>query len=393
MQNTLSYSTLVATTLAGLETVCAAELEALGASGVLPLKRAVRFQGDQSLMWKTNYCSRTALRILVPIAEYSVESAEEYYTMLNGYAWEKIMSVNDTFAIEAVGNHPSFTNTMFAAQKAKDAIADRFRKQTGQRPSVNLRDPDLRIHIHLQQERIGVSLDSSGEPLFKRGYRLAAVPAPLNEVLAAGLICLSGWDRQTPFFDPFCGSGTIPIEAALMAKEVPAGFFRQQWGFMRWKDYDEKAWLALRKTCDDKQHPSDTKIFASDLDAKNLNIARRNMDSAGVLPMISTQLSSFEQYAFPPAPGFILGNPPYGERLRPFDMIEQYKGFGDTLKKHCAGYQAWLIGSDMETMKFIGLKPDRKIPVFNGPLECRLLKFTMYDGSRKIVKNGSSAES
>lgn len=186
----------------------------------------------------------------MPLANYAVGNTEEYYKMLNGYAWEKLFGCDDTFAIEVVGAHPAFTNSMFAAQKAKDAIVDRFRNIYERRPGVDLNNPDIRIHIHLQTERITVSLDSSGDPLFKRGYRKGSVPAPLNEVLAAGLILLSGWDRKLPFFDPFCGSGTIPTEAALMAKQTPAGFFRSAWGFMRWKDFDEELWTKVKAEAD-----------------------------------------------------------------------------------------------------------------------------------------------
>lgn len=391
METSLRYGRLVATTLAGLENVCAAELEALGAQEVLPLKRAVQFRGDKLLVYRMNYCSRTALRILVPLAEYAVNTTDEYYRMLTGYAWEKLFTCEQTFAVEVVGSHPAFTNSMFAAQKCKDAVVDRFRKIYERRPGVDLDRPDLRIHIHLQKDRIVVSLDSSGDPLFKRGYRKGTVPAPLNEVLAAGLIMLSGWDRQMPFFDPFCGSGTIPIEAALMAKQVPAGFFREHYGFMRWGDFDETLWKKVRSWADEQQRTPATSVFASDIDMRNLGIARRNMESAGVADMIKTSRSSFEEYAFPAGPGMIVTNPPYGERLRPFDMVAQYKAIGDTLKQHCAGYQAWLIGSDMETMKYIGLKPDKKIVIFNGPLECRFLKFTVFAGSRKAMKEGGSA--
>ncbi len=386
MQTSLKYQQLVATTLAGLEGVCAHELESLGATQVEPANRAVRFKGDKSVMYKANYCSRTALRILVPLADYAVQDTEEYYKVLNGFAWEKIFSCDHTFAIEVVGNHPAFTNSMFAAQKAKDAIVDRFRSLYERRPGVDLNQPHFRIHIHLQRERITVSLDSSGDPLFKRGYRVGSVPAPLNEVLAAGLVLLTGWDQQLPFFDPFCGSGTIPIEAALMASGVPAGKCRLSWGFMHWTDFDETLWNEVKSKAEALQHKSTVEIYASDIDAKNLNIARRNIEAAGVQSMIKTSLSDFNTYAFPPKPGIIVCNPPYGERLRSFDMISDYKVIGDTLKKHCPGYQAWLIGSDMETMKFIGLKPDKKYVVFNGPLECRFLKYTMFDGSHKQMK-------
>lgn len=392
MQTTLKYQQLVATTLAGLEEVCAKELETLGAKDVMPANRAVRFKGDKAMMYRANYCSRAALRILVPLADYAVKDTEEYYKTLTGYAWEKLFTVDQTFAIEVVGNHPSFTNTMFAAQKCKDAIVDRFRNLYERRPNVDVSQPNYRIHIHLQRERITVSLDSSGDPLFKRGYRVGSVPAPLNEVLAAGLIMLTGWDKKLPFFDPFCGSGTIPIEAALMACNVPAGKFRETWGFTQWDDFDAALWTKIKAEADALQCKSDTEIYASDNDAKSLNIARRNIEAARVQPMIKTSLADFEQFEFPAVPGIIVANPPYGERLRPFDMVGQYKAMGDTLKKHCAGYQAWFIGSDMETMKFIGLKPDRKIPVFNGPLECRFMKFSIFDGSRKQMKTMKNSE-
>jgi putative N6-adenine-specific DNA methylase len=383
MAELLRYQNLVATTLAGLEEVCARELELLGAARVNVLKRAVRFDGSKEMLYRANYCSRTALRILVPLADYAVKDVDEYYTVINGYAWERIISCDKTLAIDVVGSHPTFTNTMFAAQKAKDGIVDRFRKLFERRPGVDLDAPDIRIHIHLQRERITVSLDSSGEPLFKRGYRKGSVPAPLNEVLAAGLISLSGWDMKTPFFDPFCGSGTIPIEAALMSAQSPAGKFRQFWGLMRWSDFDPTLWKQIQTEALQKECASDVSIYASDIDVKNLNIARGNMEEAGVLSRIQTKMADFNQYEFPSEPGFILANPPYGERLRPFDMITLYKSIGDTLKRRCPGYTAWLIGSDPETMKFIGLKPDRKITVFNGPLECKFLKFSLYAGTKR----------
>jgi putative N6-adenine-specific DNA methylase len=383
VDNPFLYSDLVATTLAGIEAVCASELSALGATDVEILHRAVKFKGDKVLMYRANYECRTALRILKPLANFAVEDAQKYYDVLYTFPWEKVFTSTSTFAIEAVGTHPAFTNTLFAVQRCKDALVDRFRNLTGQRPSVDLENPDIQIHVHLQKERIGISLDSSGEPLFKRGYRRASVPAPLNEVLAAGLILLSGWDGTTDLYDPFCGSGTIAIEAALMASGVPAGKFRESYGFLRWVDFDASLWEQIRIQANEKISKPRCLITASDIDQRSLDITRRNCVSAGMNEYISTQLSAFERFPFSEKGGIIIANPPYGERLRPFDLVALYKGIGDTLKRNCAGYEAWIIGSDFAALKYIGLKPSKKIIVFNGPLECRYVQFRVFSGSRK----------
>jgi putative N6-adenine-specific DNA methylase len=383
MDNLPQYKDFVATTLSGLEGVCAAELTALGAADVKVLNRAVSFSGDKALMYRANYECRTALRILKPLASFEVLDEKRYYNALRNFPWENIFSSSGTFAIEAVGNHPAFTNTMFAVQRCKDAIVDRFRDQSGERPSVNLEDPDIQIHVHLQKEKVNISLDSSGEPLFKRGYRCASVPAPLNEVLAAGLIMLAGWDAKTDLFDPFCGSGTIAIEAAMMATNTPAGKFRKNFGFEKWQDFEPGLLEQIKKDADTKIRKQECRITASDIEGRSIDITRRNADSAGMKDNIITQVSSFENFPFPPGPGLIVANPPYGERLRPFDMVALYKAIGDTLKRNCAGYDAWIIGSDVDSIKFIGLKPSKKIVVFNGPLECRFSQFRVFSGSRK----------
>jgi putative N6-adenine-specific DNA methylase len=377
------YQDFVATTLAGIETVCASELTQLGAGDVEVLNRAVKFKGDKALMYRANYECRTALRILKPLASFEVEDAQKYYEVLYSFPWEKVFAGTATFAIEAVGTHPAFTNTLFAVQRCKDALVDRFRNLTGQRPSVDLDNPDVQIHVHLQKERIGISLDSSGEPLFKRGYRLASVPAPLNEVLAAGLIKLSGWDGKTDLYDPFCGSGTIAIEAALMASRVPAGKFRESYGFKKWADFDAPLWEKIKVQANEKTGKPECLISASDIEQRCLDITRRNSASAGMNEFVHLQLSAFERFPFPAKGGFIIANPPYGERLRPFDLVALYKGIGDTLKRNCAGYEAWIIGSDFAALKYIGLKPSKKIIVFNGPLECRFVQFRVFSGSRK----------
>jgi putative N6-adenine-specific DNA methylase len=390
VEPSFQYSDFVATTQSGLETVCAAELEQLGATDVLAMHRAVRFKGDKELMYRTNYCSRTALRILKPLAALKVPDADAFYKLLNAYPWEKLFSSDQTFAIEVVGSHPSFTNTVFAVQRCKDAIVDRFRKLEDKRPSVDLEQPDIKIHIHLQQENINVSLDSSGEPLFKRGYRKASVPAPLNEVLAAGLIMISGWDKKKDFYDPFCGSGTIPIEAALIATATPPGFFRKDFGFIKWGDFDETLWNKVKDKANALIGKPEARIFASDNDIRSLNITRRNLDSARMQAFVKTETAAFADRKFNPEPGIIIANPPYGERLRPFDLVALYKSIGDTLKRNCAGYEAWIIGSDMASLKYIGLKPSAKFMLNNGPLECRFLQYKLFSGSRKEHLEGSS---
>jgi putative N6-adenine-specific DNA methylase len=373
----------VATTLAGLESVCAAELTAIGALEVLPLRRAVSFSGPRSLMYRANYEVRTALRILMPLGEIAFSELNEFHLKLMKVPWEQWFTHERTIAVEAVGNHPCFTNTLFAAQKCKDAIADRFRNKFSIRPSVDLDDPDVRIHVYLNATGATVSLDSSGDPLFKRGYRKGSVPAPLNEVLAAGMVMLSGWDASTPFYDPFCGSGTIPIEAALIASRVPPGKFRERWSFMNWLGFDAELWESVKSEAQSHEVKPAVSINASDMDARSLTITRRNISAAGCGDIIKTELSLFEEFQFPPAPGLIVTNPPYGERLREFDQVSFYKKVGDVLKRNCPGYHAWLIGSDLHAIKFIGLKPEQKIILYNGQLECRFLHFSLFAGSRK----------
>lgn len=378
MEDSFDNGELIVTTLAGLEEVCAKELESLGAENIEVLHRAVKFKGDKHLMYSVNYMCRTALRVLKPLYFFRCNDIDQYYRKLINFSWEKVFDVSDTFAIDVVGKHPSFTNTMFAAQKCKDAIADRFRKLYGRRPSVNIEFPDVRINIFLQQGQISVLLDSSGEPLFKRGWRRASVPAPINEVLAAGLILLSGWDKKKAFYDPFCGSGTIPVEAAMIATSTPAGFFRRKFGFMTWQDYDERLFKTVKEKFDQQVKKMECTITSSDISGRSVEIARRNIRSAGFEENIHVKISSFENLLFKEGTGVIIANPPYGERLKSEDIVDMYKRIGDKLKHNCRGYDAWVIGSDINAIKFIGLHPSKKIKVYNGPLECRFLHFNIY---------------
>lgn len=369
---------MVAKTISGLEEVLKKELEELGAQKTQVLKRAVSFEGDMQLMYLVNYCSRLALRILKPIHTFQVKLQEDLYTGISGIPWEQYLDSSKTFAIDAVIADSVFTNSQFVALRSKDGIADRLRKLWNVRPFVNLDDPDLRINVHLYKTDCTVSLDSSGQSLHKRGYRQRSGLAPLNEVLAAGLIRLAGWDMKTAFYDPMCGSGTLLIEAAMMASGIPAGYYRKDFNFMKWKDYDAGAWLSVKEKSDQLISSVNVPVVGSDILQKAVDTATENIRYARLQDRIKINVSSFEESKPPSENGIIVTNPPYDERMQMDDIISFYKMIGDVLKKKYTGYQAWVISSDIRALKFIGLHPSRKIPVFNGPLECRLFGFKLY---------------
>lgn len=369
---------LLAKTISGLEPVLAKELEALGATEVKILKRAVSFIGDTCLLQKANYSCRTALRILKPLFEFTITEQKDLYTNINSYPWEDILGPESSISIDAVISYTVFTNSQFVAQKSKDAIVDRFRDKFGQRPNVDLENPDMRINVHLFKDLCSISLDSSGQSLHKRGYRKSTGAAPINEVLAAGLVQLSGWDLTTPLFDPMCGSGTLIIEAAMLAKSIPCGYFRKEFGFMRWRDFDETLWNKVKAEADSRISPLTMQFFGSDRAGRAIESTRENLSFTGLTNDVTLETISFEECTPPVEKGFILCNPPYDERIRIDDTIAFNKMIGDTLKRKFKGYTAWFISSDLESIKFIGLKPSRKIVVFNGPLECRFVKFELY---------------
>lgn len=384
---TLDKFKLIGKTLAGLEEILAAELTALGAEDVELLKRAVSFSADQELMYKANLWCRTALRFLKPIAFFKAVTNEDLYENVFNYPWEKVFNTEQTFVIDAVVSNSEFTHSQFVAQKAKDAIADRFREKFKRRPSVDLQAPDIRINIHIYKDDCTLSLDSSGESLHKRGYRLLTNEAPMSEVLAAGLILLSGWDRKSNFVDPMCGSGTIACEAAMIARNIAPARYRKNWGFEHWRDFDVKLWKRIKAEVASHEVPYNGTILASDISEKAIGIARINARSAGLSDTIRISRNAFADLVPPPAPGVLVTNPPYGERIKEEDIIALYKSIGDILKRKYTGYDAWMISSDINALKFVGLKPSRKIPVFNGPLECRFVKFSMYGGSKKAKFN------
>lgn len=371
---------------ASLESVLAEELQALGATDIELLHRAVAFKGDKRLLYAANHQCRTALRILVPMANFTVETQQDFYDKVKNIHWEEYFSVQKTFAINTTLSGSLFTHSHFVSQRTKDAIADRFREKTGERPSVDINDPDFRINVHLFNNEVTVSFDSSGDSLHKRGYHVSNAEAPLSEVLAAGMILLSGWDGKSNFVDPMCGSGTLLIEAAMIGMNLPAGQFRDTYGFMKWKDFDAQLWEEVKKDAIDQQRDFNFEIIGSDISATNLRSAHANLKQARLHKDIELRTGPFQEFIPPPAPGIMITNPPYGERIQVNDITGLYRDLGNALKRNFAGYKAWVISADMKTLKMIGLRPMKKIPLYNGQLECRYAGFDLYEGSKKTSK-------
>jgi putative N6-adenine-specific DNA methylase len=367
-----------AKTLAGMEEILQKELDLLGAANTQILKRAVSFEGDKALLYRANYCCRTALRILKPILVFPITRQEDLYTNVNRIPWEDYIGNDNSLAVDAVNATSVFTNSQYVALKTKDAVVDRFRENTGSRPNVDLDNPDLRINIHLYKETCTVSLDSSGSSLHKRGYRHVTGPAPLNEVLAAGLIQLSGWDKEIPLYDPMCGSGTILIEANMFARNIPSGYFRPVFGFEKWIDFDPEIWERIKEEENAKIVDTAPDIYGSDISSRALANATENVGFTKFKQQIRLEVAAFENTSPKGMAGIIICNPPYDERMQIDDIISFYKSIGDVLKNKYKGFEAWIISSDLKALKFIGLHPSKKITVFNGPLECRFVRFSLY---------------
>ncbi len=378
---------MLAKTMTGLEEILANELHEIGATEIEIFNRAVSFKGDTAIMYKANYWCRTALHILKPITSFYIRREEDLYKKIYDIKWEEYLNASGTLAVDAVVNASVMNHSHYAALKTKDAIVDRFRDLTERRPSVDTENPDVRVNIHLFKNLCNVSIDSSGYSLHKRGYRIKTGAAPISEVLAAGIILLSGWDKQSNFIDPMCGSGTIVCEAALIANNIPPGYYRKSFGFEKWKDFDSKLWEDIKTEALSQQTEFENEIVGSDISRESIAIALENAKSAKLHKDIIFNVSSFEEQIPPEGGGVMVTNPPYGERIVPEDIIKLYQEIGNGLKKNYKGYNAWIISSDMNTLKFIGLRPTRKITLFNGPLECRLVKFEIYEGSKRTHKN------
>lgn len=369
--------------MAGLEEVLAAELEALGAQDIMLLKRAVTCTGDKKLMYRANYELRTALRVLIPIDGFSAGHEEELYKKVRRIDWSQYMSVDGTLAVDATVNSKIFTHSKYIALKAKDGIVDRFRRDFDRRPNVALHNPDLRIHLYINDNQCTVFLDSSGESLHKRGYRKATIDAPMSEVLAAGIVQLTGWRADCDFIDPMCGSGTLPIEAGLYARNIPPQLYRPSFGFMRWRDFDAGLWKTVQAEAKAKMRPFPHRILGFDRDHAAVRASIDNVAAAGLSDIIQVQRQNFDDLMPGIDRGILVMNPPYDERLKEEDIAETYKHFGDCLKKNFTGFDAWIFSGNLEAAKRIGLRASRRIPLFNGPIECRLLKYELYMGTRK----------
>ena len=375
----------VAKTLYGLETVLARELTGFGASRVQAANRAVLFEGDMKLLYIVNYCSRTALSFLLPVREFRIKTKDDLYRECAKVNWEEYLDENRTFSVVPVVNSTLFGHTGYAGLVVKDSIADYFRKQSGKRPSVNSTDPDILVNLHISNDKVSVALDSSVIPLFKRGYRLEQTAAPLNEALTAGILLISDWDTRSALTDPMCGSGTISIEAALLARRIPPGRFRKFFGFQRWKNYDEDLFQEVRQESESMIITSSARISASDISPEAVALARANITRAGLEDSISLKVSDFKDVKSTDNQGIVILNPPYGLRLNPEELDSIYSMIGSTLKHNFDGNTAWLITSNRESLKRVGLKPAGKHTLFNGALECILIKYELYQGSRKRV--------
>lgn len=375
---------MLAKTFQGLEEVLAEELRELRARNVRPIRRGVEFEGDLLLLYRANLHLRTALRILRPIHSFRARNERQLYAGVQAVDWRQYLRLSQTFAIDPVVNSPIFRHSHFAGLKTKDAIVDQFRRHTGQRPSIDTRKPHLRISLHINDTQVSLSLDSSGQSLHKRGYRHSGHPAPLNEVLAAGLLKIAGWEGKGTLLDPMCGTGTIPIEAAMIAENRPPNLHRRQFGFHRWPDFDRATWNKTFAMAEENMRASTAKIYGRDVAGQSVRLATRQEKFAKLGgPLDFDKGDFFKQAAPDPDGGLLIMNPPYGERLQETDMADFYKRIGDTFKQHYPGYTAWVFTSNVSALKRLGLRAEQKAMLHNGPLECRFQKYTLYAGKKE----------
>lgn len=397
----VTYSTrdtfkMVAKTMMGLEEILAEELRECGAQNIECGARAVTFEGDMRVLYRANYTCRTALAILKPFAEFEANDEQELYNKVYQIKWEKILDVDCTFMIDSTTSGEVFTHSYYAALKTKDAIVDRFRRNFGQRPTIDTESPDYKFNLHIRDNQVTLLINSSGDSLHKRGYRQAVGIAPINEVLAAGMIKLAGWKCDTNFYDPMCGSGTLLIEAAMLANNIPAQYYRGgKFAFKRWKEFNLGEWKSVKEQEDRKigSGDFDCEIWGNDLDMQVLEQAEKNLEYTKLHKDVMLYNGSFEDQDPPEGRTLIVTNPPYGERIKIEDLNAMYELLGDTFKKkYGENCDVWLITSDFDAMKHIGLKPSAKIPLLNGQLDCRFLHFELYNGSKKDKFKADSDE-
>ncbi|MBQ8673921.1 MAG: RNA methyltransferase [Bacteroides sp.] len=371
---------MIAKTFQGLEEILAQELTGLGATDIETGRRMVAFKGDKEMLYRANFALRTALRILKPIARFNAANPDEVYRAVKEIPWEKYLDEEKTFAVDSTVFSEEFRHSKFVAYRVKDAIADHFTERTGRRPNVRINKPDVMLNIHIADTRCTLSLDSSGESLHRRGYRQEAVEAPLNEVLAAGIILTSGWTGECDLIDPMCGSGTIPIEAALIARNIAPGVFRKEYAFEKWPDFDRDLLDTIYN--DDSQERQFTHhIYGYDNNPRAHEIATHNVKAAGLARDITLKQQPFQQFTKPAGKSIIITNPPYGERISTDDLMGLYQMIGERLKTQFAGNEAWILSYRQECFDQIGLKATRRIPTLNGSLECEVRQYEIFEGS------------
>ena len=376
---------LIAKTFMGLENVLAQELTQLGANNIQIGRRMVAFTGNQEMMYRANFQLRTAIRILKPIAHFKARSAEDMYDEVRKIDWSQYIEQGKTFSVDSVVYSEEFRNSRFVTYKVKDAIVDQFREATGTRPNISVSNPDIRLNIHIAEDQATLSLDSSGESLHRRGYRQESVEAPLNEVLAAGMILMSGWKADTDFIDPMCGSGTLLIEAALIARNINPGVFRKAFAFEKWPDFNQELFDTIYND-DSQERDFAHHIYGYDVDMKAVNTARLNVKAAGLSQTVTVELQDFKDFKKPAEKSIIMTNPPYGERISTPDLLGTYKMIGERLKHEFGGNEAWILSYREECFEQIGLKPSIKIPLYNGSLECEFRKYALFDGKMKTFR-------
>lgn len=379
-------ATYIAKTFYGLEHILSQELEQIGAKEIKIQNRAVQFEANKIVFYKANMYLRTALKILMPILEFTAQTPEELYEKTKELDWTKYLTLKKTFAIDTVAFSTHFTHTHYVSLKVKDAIVDFFREKFNERPTVNPKNPQIRINVYIQDEKISIALDGSGETLNRRGYRVNAYKAPLNEVLAAGMIMLSEWNPETSFIDPMCGSGTLLTEAAMIALKIPPGYYRKRFGFQNWLDFVPALWIKIKQDAQKTvKENADNKIniIGADLSKEAISATEQNLQKIKLLKYVKLFNKPFDQLQLPKSPGTLIINPPYGERIDHKRITSLYATIGDTLKQTYKNYKAWILSSNNQAIKSIGLHPDKKIKLYNGQLECQYLKYLIYEGTKK----------
>lgn len=382
----LNMTPLIIKTFQGLEDVLAQECRQLGFKDIEILNRAVRIKADQRDLYRANYFLRTAIKVLFPVFDFKARNDDELYEGIKDYDWTEIIDSSMTLAIEVVLHSQYFTHSKFIAQRTKDAIVDLIRDKTNRRPRVDLENPDVRVSLHITEDAIQVFLDSSGDPLFKRGYRIGLHQAPLNEVLAAGLLLIAGWNGTGNLVDPMCGSGTFLIEGAMIAHGLPPGMYRDSFGFEKWKDYNSDLFDEI--TDDDYGVPVfKHKIVGGDISAQNIRISRENLHRSSLYKKIELVNEPMERFVPPEGGGWVITNPPYGDRLKTPQISELYSDLGSRFKHFYPNYQAWVFSGNPLAMKSVGLRPSFRRNLLNGSIPCTFNKYVLYDGSKKASKN------